>query len=126
IVRLPFGLSDLSVNVRQQTFAVDGPFGSFFGVQVTSYPGHGPYGGACHGTLGFAFEGRPGRLWTSSSGLGGTSTSRSGTAMIAPPASERSSPFTPPFWDRRWADPASTRTRRKPPPSRTCCASPGG
>ena len=38
-VRLPFGLSDLSMNVRQRTFAVDGPFGSFFGLQVTSYLG---------------------------------------------------------------------------------------
>src|SRR5438552_15963140 len=38
-VRLPFGLSDLRMNVRQRTFAVDGPFGSFFGLPVTSYLG---------------------------------------------------------------------------------------
>src|SRR5436190_19301479 len=39
VVRLPFGLSELSMNVRQRTFAVDGPFGSFFGVAITSYLG---------------------------------------------------------------------------------------
>src|SRR5436190_15723907 len=45
VVRLPFGLSDLRMNVRQRTFAVDGPFGSFFGLQVTSYLGMDRLGG---------------------------------------------------------------------------------
>src|SRR5438094_6841938 len=129
-VRLPFGLSDLSMNVRQRTFAVDGPFGSFFGVQVTSYLGMGRLGRRVTVRSESPFVGTRGgpRVveWTSSNGSGGTTTSRSCTAMIVPRAYAPSSPSIPPRWARRSGGPASTPTRPRMPPWRTCSVWPGG
>src|SRR2546423_11393343 len=59
-LRLAFGLSDLSMNVRQRTFAVDGPFGSFFGLQVTSYLGMDRLGRRVTVRSESPFEGAPG------------------------------------------------------------------